>query len=812
MESLFQDLKHAGRHIRRSPSFALAAMTTLALSIGANTATFSILKALTWQRLAIDDPDGLLAIAPRTSRGTDRSTPVDAIAHLQDGPLSPLCGYLGGIVLPVLANGAPVQASTTFITGQCLNTFGVHPILGRGITDEDAPLYGRGARVALITHRLWQRLYHGDAAVLGRTIQVNNIDVEIVGVLPPRFIGLEVDHGVDIYTPFDTVVLATPARRQLAGFLLGRLKAGVTVAAAETELRARWPALLDAVLPSTLPPSELANFRDSIVQLERMATGRSVVRTRYSQPLTLIAGLTLLLLVLACVNLGGLLLARLTERSSELSVRLALGGSRRRIARQMWLESLLVALGGSVLAVPLAFGIVRALVALLPPANLPNTMSFTPDFAALAAMAVVAVIVAAVMSAVPLWVAMRQQGTTHLTWNRTIAGATNRWSRVLLVVQVTVSMVLLIGAALLTRSLYLLQHNNLGIRSADVLTVRTLPLPGSGNQRRNALSDFNVYVDRIAALPGVRGAAFSRGFPRGATLPGVPVQFVDQEPAGLTTGSDYVSLGFFDMLGIRRLSGRVFTAADEASMEPVAIVSASLARGLAPDGNVVGKRIKFGPIPGDQNRMIVGVVSDATQGDPRVAAPHVVYRPLQLRAESSLSGNLLIQTGDPATAASGVRNILREVGRDYAVEIAGADEVIARTPASERMSAAVAGGIGILAVILALMGVHSVLAYSVARRQREIGVRVAIGATPGGVARAIVRDGLTLTAIGTVFGLAVAAIASQFLRSLLFGITELDAATFLVAGGSFLALGAAAGVIPAWRAASVDPVRALRGE
>jgi predicted permease len=810
MESLVQDLRYAFRHMRRSPGFVFAAMLTLALSIGANTATFSMLKALTWQRLAIADPDGLLAIAPRTSRGTDRSTPVDAIAHLQDGPLSGLCGYLGGVVLPVLANKMPVQASTTFITGRCLDTFGVRPILGRPITDEDAPLHTRGARVALITHRLWRRVYNADAAVLGQTIQVNNVELAIVGVLPPQFIGLEVDHGVDIYTPFDTVILATPARRQLAGFLLGRLKPGVTFDAAETELRARWPAVLDAVLPSTLPPSELANFRDSIVRLERMATGRSAIRTRYVRPLTLIAGLTVLLLVISCVNLGGLLLARLTGRASELSIRLALGGHRWRIAQQMWLESLLLTLGGCVFAVPLAFAIVKALVALLPPNNLPNTMSFTPDLAALGMMGVAALVVTTVMCALPLWVAMRQQLAAHVTWDRTIVGATSRWSRVLLVSQVTVSMVLLIGAALLTRSLYLLQHNDLGIQSADVITVRTLPLPGPGNQRRNALSDFDVYVERVTGLPGVRGAAFSRGFPRSGTLPGVPIQFVGEEPGGLTTGSDYVSITFFEMLGIRQVAGRLFTAADETSMEPVSIVSASLARALAPGGNVVGRRIRFGPIPGDQNRIIIGVVADATQGDPRVAAPHVVYRPLQLRADSSLSGNLLIQTGDPATAASGVRDILREFGRDYAVEIVSADEVIARAPASERMSAAVAGAIGILAVILALIGVHSVLAYSVSRRQRDIGVRMAIGATPGSIARTIMREGMVLTGIGTAIGIPLAAIAAQFLRTLLFGISELDVATFAAAGLSFLVLGVAAGAIPARRAASVDPVRALR--
>jgi predicted permease len=812
VERSLQDLRYAWRHVRRSPGFAMAAMLTLALGIGANTAMFSMLDALLWERLAIDEPDGLIAIAPRTARGLDRSTPVDAIAHLEDGPLTPLCGYLGGIVLPVLANGVPVQASTTFVTAACLDAFRIRPVLGRNFTGDEAPILTRGARLALITDRLWQRVYGGDPQVLGRTIQVNNVELGIIGVLPPGFVGLEVDHGVDIYTPFDTVLLATPTRRQLAGYLLGRLRPGVTFEAAEAELRTRWPALLDAVLPATIAPSELANFRDSQVRLERMGTGRSIVRTRYGDALSLIFGLTVMLLVLACVNLGGLLLARLTGRSSELSVRLALGGTRWRIAQQMLMESLLLAGGGAVLAVPVAYAIVSLLVALLPAINLPITMSFMPDAGVLASLGAVALLAGVAMTALPLWIAMRRRAGSYTSWDRTIAGANSRWGRVLLVAQVAVSLVLLVGAALLTRSLYLLQHHDLGIRSAGIVTVRTLPLPGAANNQRNSLSDFNLYLERLAGLPGVRGVGFSRSFPRGGTTPGVPIQFVGGEQTGLLIWSDYVSSEFFSMLGIPLLSGRSFTRADDTSREPVVVVSESLARALSPDGNVIGRRIKFGPVPVDQDRVIVGIVGNATHGNPREAAPFIVYRPLQLTATTSLSGNLLIATDDPPSAMSGAREMLREFGRDYAVEISTVDEVIARTPASERMSAAIGAAVGGLAVLLAFIGVHGVLAYAVGRRRREIGVRVAIGATPASIAWSIVREGLTVTAIGVAIGVPLAMLGARSLKSLMFGISEIDAVTFAAATIFFLALGAAAGGLPARRAAQLDPVKALRAE
>ncbi len=359
METVLQDLRYAWRHIQRSPGFALAAIVTLALGIGANTAMFSMLSALTMQRLAIEDPDGLIAIMPRTSRGLPRSTPVPAVDELsRQGPLQHVCGYLGGVVLPVLANGVPIQTVTTFVTGQCFNAFGVSPVLGRSISEADAPIYSPGAHVALISHRLWTGTFGGDPAVLGTSLQVNNVDVTIIGVLPRGFVGLEVDHGVDIFTTFDSVLPATATRRQLAGTILGRLRSGVTLEQAAAEVRTRWPALLDVAVPATLPPAERANLRDSIPYLERLGTGLSTNRARYVRPLTLILGLTSLLLVLACVSLGGLLLARLTARSGELAVRLALGGTRGRIAQQMLIESLVLSLSGAALAVPLAYVIV----------------------------------------------------------------------------------------------------------------------------------------------------------------------------------------------------------------------------------------------------------------------------------------------------------------------------------------------------------------------------------------------------------------------------------------------------------------------
>lgn len=645
METLLQDVRYAWRHVRRSPGFALAAVLTLAFGIGANTAMFSMLSALTMQRLAVEDPDGLIAVAPKTSRGLARSTPVSAVDHLEDGPLDYPCGYLGQVILPVLANRVAVETSTTFITGRCLDAFGVRPILGRGIEERDAPLYGPGARGALISHRLWTSAFASDPSLVGKTLSVNNVEVSIIGVLPRGFVGLEVDSGVDVFTTFDSVLPAGRTRRQLASYILGRLPSGVTMEQAAAEIETRWPAILDAVLPATLAPSEREQLRDSTARLERLGTGVSRNRDLYVRPLTLILALTTLLLMLACVNLGGLLLARLTGRRAELSVRLALGGTRWRIAQQMLIESLVLSLAGAVLAIPLTYAIVVTLVSFMPPTNLPQNMSFTPNGQVLIMTGLVGVIVGLAMSALPVWIAMRRRGGAHFTWDRTIVGTTSHWGRALLVAQVALSVLLLSGAALLTRSLYLLQTNELGVRTADILEVSLAPRPEVPENRADRASYYPLLLEKVAALPSLRSVALAEVFPRARRVTGFsPTSFVGEEQ-NIDARIDDVSPAFFRTLGIRLLAGRDVSWADTLQTRRVAVVSESLARALSPDLNVLERQIKWRTLPTEQVMTIVGVVADATQGDPRDARPRIIYRPyLQRSATSASLPSLLIDT------------------------------------------------------------------------------------------------------------------------------------------------------------------------
>ena len=816
IDMLIQDVKYAGRHMRRHPGFAAAAILTLAFGIGANTAMFTMLNAIVLKRLPIADPDTLMAIVPINARGTNRTTPMSAVAELRDGPLDHFCAYLGGLVLPVLAKNAPVQTSTTFITSECFNAFGIAPILGRGLTEADAPIMGAGAHIAVISHRLWSTTFESDPTVLGQSMLVNNVPVTIVGVLPRGFIGLEIDTGVDIFTPFDAVLPASRGRRQLASYLLGRLRPGVTVEGATAQIESRWPAVLDAVLPANLAPTERTQLLDSKPRLLSLGTGISRLRERYSQPLTMILGLTALLLVLACLNLGGLLLARLNARSSELAVRLALGASRWRIAQQMLVENGMLSLFGALLAMPVAYLTAIALASFMPPINVPYTISFVPDARVFAVTTAVAIAVALLMSALPVWFAARRHSATAIRWDRTIVGATGWWGRGLLVVQVSLAIVMLINASLLMRSLYLLNTGELGIRSDNLLTVKTWTLPsGTVYGRSDRDSYYPPLVEQVRALPGVTAVALASSSPRLATTSaGSPVAWKgDAYDKLLANGFDSISPSYFQTMGIPLLAGRDVSWQDNMKTPPVAVVSESLARTLQADGNVVGRSFTMRTLPTDLEFLIVGVAADATQGDPRNSHNRTIYRPiLQVGPASSLNPNVIIQTTDPRSAASGVRQILSEFGRDYAQEVISVNDLLARAPSTERMSATVAGAVSGMAVLLALIGVHGALAYSVARRTREIGVRLAIGAAPSAAARSVMREGILVCAMGVALGVPLAALAARSLRSLMFGISETDPLTFGAAAAIFLVLGLVAGLAPARRAANVDPVIALRSE
>ncbi len=812
VDALLQDVKHAFRHFRRSPGFAVAAVLTLALGIGANTAMFSVLNRLAIQRLSVLNPDGLYSLSSYNERGQKRYIPMPTVIDLnRESPFVEACGYNGGGVFPIEAKGIPTQGVAAFVTGRCFSVFGVRPVLGRGIVDEDAPIMTAGAKVVVISDRLWHRLFQRDPGAIGQSIRIDTTEAVVIGILPPGFRGLHVDSGIDVYAPPDSLVPATQGRRPVAQEVLGRLKPGVTSDQASAQFDIMWPALLEQAKVLNQGAAEGQSILGPIVRLDPMARGISGTRDLFAQPITIILGLTSLLLVLACVNLGGLLLTRLSARSTELGVRLALGGSRARIVQQMLVESLMLAGAGTLVAVPIAFVFVAPMPSLLDPGFVGWELSFTPDLQVLAATAGVGLLCGVLLTALPTLFAMRRRAAVQFTWDRTMTGAASRWTRGLLVVQVALSVVLVVGAGLLTRTLHAVLNTDPGVRTAGMLTARLMAVPG-GNRGLTAETHYPPLIEKLRAIPGVRQIAYAGVFPRRLTLIGSDVGFVGEDFTGVRTSLDSVSPNFFEMMGIRLIAGRTFTEADTRTSRRVVIVSESLARALAPDGAVVDRRLKFQTNRAMQDLLVVGVVADSTQGDLKNSHVNVLFSPA-LQSTAFNTPNLVLEiAGNPTPVAEAVRRTVLEHGREFVYDIAMVDELLARGPRRERMSAMLSSMIGAIAVLLAVIGIHGVLAYSVSRRTREIGVRVAIGANPSSVAMSVIREGAVLTVIGVVIGLIAASSGARVLRALLFGISETDLLTFVASAAFFAALGAVAGILPARRAAAIDPAITLRAE
>ncbi|MEW6322279.1 MAG: ADOP family duplicated permease [Acidobacteriota bacterium] len=815
LDALGHDLVAACRHVWRARGFFSLAVVTLALGIGANAAMFSLLNAIVLRPLPIPEPERLVAISPRSPQDQIRAAPVPIVAEFtgEDSPLEHTCAYSGGAATGVEANGTPTYASIVSITGACFDAFGVYPALGRAIRLEDGPLVGPGNPVVVIGHRFWMRMFNGDPAAIGRTVRAEGAELTIIGVLPERFVALNIDSGMDLLTPFGAISPAPPGRSAMSVFVLGRLKPGVTFEEARERILARWPAALEASIPPAVVGAERENLLALRARVEPMSHGISFLRNDYAASVSVAVGLTAVLLLLVCVNLGGVLLARLVSRGHEVAMRLALGGSQGRIAGQVFLESLLVAGLGVLLAIPLAYAIVGSVTRLMPAGPVDRIISFTPDPTVFAVTALAGVVAALLMSGLPVWLVARRQTMVAMGAPRTIAQATGVWTRALLVGQVALSLVLLVGAGLLVRSMARLAAAPQGVRTDGLYLVQPLPVPNA-YRTLDAAAYYPALVARVAAIPGVRSVALARVFPRMTIeAPLEPVAFEGEPHRDAWAAIEVASPGYFETIGVPFIAGRGFTWTDTEASGRVAIVSEGLARALAPDGAVIGRRIGFGGDPRHQQVEIVGVVRDHSLGNPRQPAVPVFYRPT-LQAGRSAAGSSLVLTADAGVA--GVAGPLREAvaagGAEYVHEVVSVDAMFARAASSERISAWLAGAIAALAGLLAFLGIFGLLAYAVSRRTREIGVRVAVGAASVDIIALVLREGLLIAAAGLALGVPLAVAAGRLLEAVLFGVSAFDAATYAVASGLLLGLAALAGLVPARRATRVDAATALRSE
>lgn len=799
---MFQDLRFGLRRVVGSPSFSLAVILIIAAGVGVAGTMGSVLNALAFRTVALPDPDSLVLVSSRDKQDLQRLTPLAAIDPLRAADLvaDGWCAY-NSTLDAIAANDRVTQAGGDLLSGDCPAVLGVAPVMGRWFTSEEAPLTGSGKPVMVITHRLWQRLFDGRADVLGQQVRIQNVTTTVIGVMPESYHGLSQDLSSDYILPFNA------HRSSTGGLLLGRLRPSATVEQLQTQIRTLWPTVLAGVLPAG--PTRAQSVIEWSGKAESLSGGLSVLRRLYSAPVQRLTWLAGALLLLVCVNVGGLIVSRVASRSPEIAAMRALGASSLRIARPLAAECGVYAVAGSLLGIPLAYAGAAAFSTLLPIGNRAWTMSTVPDADVMAIIVAASLLVAFVIAALPIWLATRR--TMPLGSDRSVSRATSRWAQSMLVAQIAMTVVLVFCSSLLVRSFAALRDVDRGFDAERLLSLRLAANP-AGYQDMNAAAYYPALVERIAALPGVQSVGLARYFgTMNVQMTGQPVGRADSADTVTTGDIEYVSPGFFATAGVPLLSGRDVTWGDLPATPRIAVVSESLARALAPNGEVIGQVIRHGTNPANARLQIVGVVGNVSMGNYRQTDPRLIYIPALQAGETAFATVHIRTEGSPFQLARPASAAIAAFGREH---VLGAyDNVLfSNSIVPERMGSIVSSAAAVLALAISCIGLFALMAHMVARRTREIGIRLAIGATPRVVSALIIRHALALVAIGLVVGLPAGIAAASLVRSLMFGVTTTDALTVAGSAAALVITALIGAAYPTLRAARVAPVTALRAE
>ena len=851
-----QDFRYGLRMMRRTPWFTAAAVVTLAIGIGANTALFSVVDAVLLKKLPVKEPDRLVlfrwASGPNFSPGSHHGNVTrDESGRLvkssfayqtyvrfreQPGPLSDVFAF-GSVPLNVSADGHADVANGQAVSGNYYAALGVPALVGRTITDEDDSAAAPPA--AVLSYRYWQWRFAGDPRVVGRQINLNNVAFTIVGITPQGFDGtMQVGSSPDVSIPIAWEPQVRSTRPLMAGAgawwlrLMGRLKPGATPEQARASLE-------HVFQQSALEhrAARVAGGEDTLTPLgpedyPRLVAysgsrGEPSTRQYYQKPLYLLSGVVGLVLLIACANVANLQLARAVARQKEIAVRLALGAGRWRLIRQLLTESSLLAGLGGVLGVLLAFWIKDGLLAVgewggggmaaLEPRLDLRVLSFTLALSLLTGL---------VFGTVPAWRATRVDTTPALKDGARSSGGASRslFTKALVVAQVALSLLLMVGAGLFVRTLVNLQRVELGFDERNLLLFSVEPgLIGYKDERLVNL--YQQMSERVEGVPGVRAVTFSAEpliahseSDRGLYLPGA---HLSPDGRAQSSGDVYIHQvreNFLKAMGIPLLAGRDLTPQDDARAPKVAVVNQTFARRYFNGENPVGRRFSFDDSPASAGEVeIVGLAGDAKYTSQREEVPPTAYLPWPQELSSLRSATFEVRTsGDPASYVEAVRQAVSGVDsglplKEVKTQVEQADETLAL----ERLFAKLLSLFGLLAQTLAAVGLYGVLAWSVVQRTREIGIRVALGAGRGDVLMMVLRQGMALTLLGVAAGIAGAYALTRYLASLsemMYGVSATDPLTF-AATASFLTLVAlAACYLPARRATEVDPMVALRYE
>ena len=812
--SLLQDIRYGMRMIVKTPAFTALAMLALALGVCANTTIFSLINGLLLRPISgVKDPSTLTAIYTSDySSGLygGSSYPDFLEFRAQADTLESLAAY-SPTALTFGGQTETERLSGVEVTGNYFQVLGVTAQVGRTLRPDDEQ--ATEANAVVISDGLWRRRFSADPSVIGQTVTLSNAPYTIVGVLEPAFRGLRLGAAPDIYVPITSSSLWVSNGRKSFGIgITGRLKPGVSVAQAQSQLTA-----IAARLAQEFPESNRGTLARpdeprpvTVVVESRTGPGAVGVR-RISVLLLVVVGLVLLI---ACANVANLLLARASVRRREIAVRLALGASRSRLVRQLLTESLLLALMGGAAGLLLTQWTAGLVPGFLPNSQTAN-LDMSIDWRVLVFTLGISLLTGVLFGLTPALQATRLNLLPSLKEGKVYGQKRRRVSLrdALVVSQLALSMVLLICAVLFVRSLQRAVQFDPGFSAQNILAV-SMETRGTNMNRQRSTVFYNETLGRIGSLPGVEAVTLSTVVPLGGggqrrniTLEGYQPQ--PQEDTELNT--NVVGPDFFKVMGIPFVAGRDFNAQDKEGSPQVVIVNEELARRYY-GGNAVGKRLQFGRGAEIPYREIVGVVRTAKYRNLREEPLPFIYIPLGQESQPGMA-LMLRTTGDPTSVAGAVRAEIQAINKDVAVfSVEAMSERLDSQIAADRMIAVLLSVFGGGALLLAAIGIYGVVAFSVAQRTHEIGIRIALGAEQRDILKLIVGQGMFLVLIGAGIGLALALASTQVLKSLLFGISATDPLTFTVVLLVLVGVALLACYLPARRATKVDPLVALRYE
>lgn len=827
---LREDLRIALRVLRATPVISTVAVLSLALGIGANTAIFSIADSVLLRPLPVERPERLVVVLSQPPGNAVSvsawSNPVwEQIREHRHELFATAFAYSARISRFNLApTGQADLVDGLWVSGDYFEGLGVPPLLGRTLTPEDDQR-GGGANgpSAVISHDLWQRRFGSAADIVGRSLTIDRVPFTIVGIMPAGFFGSDVGTRFDIAAPLGTESLMRgrdsyldrPTTSWLA--IMARLKDGQQPSQAASALVALLPHIRDVTMPQGISAESQARYLSAPVTVESAAIGTSNMRTRYRQPLVVLLAVVSLVLIIACANIANLQAARAVARRHEFSVRLALGASRWRLTRQMIVESLVLATLGALLGLVLAQWMSGLLVRQLTTHANTVFVSTPVDGRVLGFTAIVAIASAMLFGTLPAWFSFRVEPAGALRMQgRNATGPNQRGPAALLVaVQLALSLMLVITAGLMARTFASVANRDLGFdRESVLLTQLDLRNTSVAPVARNAF--YAAVSEAVAAVPGVAGAAVSDITPISGSLVDTYVE-VENKPSSTAVQNiafqNVVTPGWFGTYGTSMLSGRDFDARDHASATLVVIVNETFARRFMASTLPLGHRIRKGA-PGRQGPWleVVAIVADAAYRSVREPLPPTIYLPLAQMKEPPVIMRLNVRAADgpPARLTTSVGAAIAQLDPNVVTTFTPLKQQVEAALVQERMLAMLSGFFGALAIVLATLGLYGTAWYAVIRRRRELGIRLALGATPASLRRLVLSHAALLVTVGVAAGVAGSVWTSKFLTALLYGVEPFDSATVAVAVIILVLVGLAATWIPATRASQILPADVLR--